>query len=140
MDSLDRKLRSEGVGAEKHLAKPFTIDDENKFWSLGEMGMNTPVSLLQAVFYYNGKIFCLRGGEEHRNLKVSQFRRTEKGYTYTETSSKNCQGGMSQLKLKKKCIEIVENKEAGDRCHCKLLDAYISKLLKEAKAKDYFMK
>ena len=127
MDSLDRKLRSEGVGAEKHLAKPFTIDDENKFWSLGEMGMNTPVSLLQAVFYYNGKIFCLRGGEEHRNLKVSQFRRTEKGYTYTETSSKNCQGGMSQLKLKKKCIEIVENKEAGGRCHCKLLDAYISK-------------
>ena len=106
MDSLDRKLRSEGIGAEKHSAEPFTIDDENKFWSLGEMGMNTPVSLLRAVFYYNGKIFCLRGGEEHRNLKVSQFRRTEKGYTYTETSSKNCQGGMSQLKLKKNALRL----------------------------------
>ena len=84
------------------------------------------------------KNFCLRGGEEHRNLTLSQFRRTEKGYTYTENSSKNRQGGISQLKLKNKCVEIVENKEAGDRCHCKLLDAYISKLPEEAKAKDLF--
>ena len=137
MDSLYRKLRSEGVGAEKHSAEPFTIDDENKLWSLGVVGTNTPVSLLRAVFYYNGKNFCLRG-EEHRNLKLSQFRRTEKGYTYTENSSKNREGGISQLKLKNKCVEIVENKEAGDRCHCKLLDAYINKLPEEAKAKDLF--
>ena len=115
MDSLYRKLRSEGVGAEKHSAEPFTIDDENKLWSLGVMGTNSPISLLRAVFYYNGKNFCLRGGEEHRNLKLSQFRRTEKGYIYTKNSSKNRQGGISQRKLKNKCVEIVENKEAGDR-------------------------
>ena len=30
MDFLYRKYRSEGVGAEKHSAEPFTIDDENK--------------------------------------------------------------------------------------------------------------
>ena len=44
----------------------------------------------------------------------------------------------SQLKLKNKRVEIVENKKAGDCCHCKLLDAYISKLPEEAKTKDLF--
>ena len=138
MDSLYRKLRSEGIGTEKHSAEPFMLDDENKLWSLGVMGTNSPVFLLRAVFYYNGKNFCPRGGEQHRNLKLSQFRRMEKGYIYTENSSKNRQGGISQLKLKNKCVEIVENKEAGDHCHCKLLDAYINKLPEEAKTKDLF--
>ena len=73
MDSLYRKLRSEGVGAEKHSAEPFTIDDENKLWSLEVLGTNSPISLLRAVFYYNGKNFCLWGGEEYRNLKLSQL-------------------------------------------------------------------
>ena len=63
---------------------------------------------------------------------------TEKGYIYTENSSKNRQGGESQLKLKNKCFEILENEEAGDCCHCKLLDMYISKLPEEVKAKDLF--
>ena len=62
----------------------------------------------------------------------------QKGYTYTENSSKNRQGGVSQLKLKNKFVKILENHEAGDSCHCRLLDLYISKLPEEAKTKDLF--
>ena len=40
--------------------------------SLGTLGTGSP-SLMNAVFYNNGKILCLRGGEEHRKLKISQF-------------------------------------------------------------------
>ena len=135
MDSVYQKLREDGVGAQKHSAEPFTVDDENKLWSLGVMGTHSPLTLLRAVFFYNSKNFCLRGGEEHRNLKLSQLKRTQKGYTYTENSSKNRQGGVSQLKLKNKSVEILENHEAGD---CRLLDLYISKLPEEAKTKDLF--
>ena len=39
------------------------------------IGVHTPNSLFRAVFYYNGKVFCLRGGNEHRFLKPSQFTR-----------------------------------------------------------------
>ncbi len=62
MDSLYRKLRPEDVRAEKHSAEPFMIDGENKLWSLEVMGTNSPVSLLRAVFYYNGENFCLYTG------------------------------------------------------------------------------
>ena len=30
--------------------------------------MHAPKALLNAVSYYNGKTFCLRGGQEHRDL------------------------------------------------------------------------
>ena len=34
---------------------------------------DSPTGLLRAVFFYNGKNFCLRGGIEHCNLKISQI-------------------------------------------------------------------
>ena len=37
------------------------------------MGTDTPKQLLNTVFFYVGKIFCLRGGVEQRGLKISQF-------------------------------------------------------------------
>ena len=39
----------------------------NMLWEKGVLGIDTPESLLQAVFYYNGKCLCLRGGKEHRS-------------------------------------------------------------------------
>ena len=138
MDSVYRKLRSNGVGAEKQSAEPFTKEEENKLWEQGIMGNGSPEALLRAVFFYNGKNFCLRGGEEHRNLRLSQLKRTQNGYIYTENASKNRQGGLGQLHLKNKSVEIYANRDAGDRCHCALLDRHISKLPKEAKSKDLF--
>ena len=102
------------------------------------LGVKTPTSLLHAVFFYNGKNFCLRGGEEHRSLKLSQLKRTDTGYIYTENASKSCSGGLAQLRVKNKSVQIHENKEIGDRCQCRILDLYISKLPLEAREKDLF--
>ena len=88
MDSLFRKLRKEGFGCDKKHAKPFTKEEEEQLWATGAIGVSDPLSLLRAVFYYNGKNFCLRGGSEHRELKLSQLRRVRDGYIYTENSSK----------------------------------------------------
>ena len=57
---------------------------------------------------------------------------------YTENASNNHQGGISQVRLKNKSVEIRENRDAGERCHCRLLDLYISKLPNDAKLKDLF--
>ena len=138
MDSLYKQLRSDGVGSEKNSAQPFTKEDENILWEQGVLGTRSPASLLRAVFLYNGKNFCLRGGEEHRSLKLSQFTKTQNGYVYTENASKNRQGGISQVRLKNKRVEIRENIDAGERCHCRLLDLYIRKMPEDAKSKDLF--
>ena len=50
-----------------------TLDEEQHFWESGVFNTQTPEGLLNAVFYYNGVNFVLRGGEEHRSLKLSQF-------------------------------------------------------------------
>ena len=47
MDSIYRKLRSDGVGAEKHSAVPFSKKEENELWEQGVIGKG---SLLRAVF------------------------------------------------------------------------------------------
>ncbi|XP_064384924.1 zinc finger MYM-type protein 2-like isoform X2 [Halichondria panicea] len=138
MDSVFRELRKQGVGSDKKHAKAFSKEEENQLWSSGAIGSNDPLALLRAVFYYNGKCFCLRGGVEHRDLRLSQLRREKDGYTYTENSSKNRAGGIAQLKLDNKSVFIAEVPEAGERCHCKLLDKYISKLPQEAIDADLF--
>ena len=49
-------IQVKGVGSESKSADVFTKDDEEKLWSSGVL-----------------KMFCLRGGEEHHHLKLSQF-------------------------------------------------------------------
>ena len=138
MDSVYRKLRSDGIGTQKHCTETFSKEEENKLWECGVLGVDNPPSLLCAVFFSNGKNVCLRGGNEHRCLRLSQLQCTENGYIYTENATKNRAGGLAQLYIKNKTVEIHRNPEAGDRCHCSLLDLYISKMPREAKEKDLF--
>ena len=91
MDSVFRTLRKEGIGSEKKTAKPFSKEEEQQLWSSGALGVQDPVSLQRAVFFSNGKSFCLRGGNEHRELKLSHV-----GYRYTENASKNRAGTAEQ--------------------------------------------
>ena len=84
--------------------------------------------------------FCLRGGQENRELKLSMLERLNKPdrYLYRENSSKNRKGGVSEMRLEHKSVSSIANKDAGTRCHIYLLDLYISKLPNEAIEKDLF--
>ena len=64
LDVHFRKLHESGIGRKVRHTELITKDEENKLWSSGEMGTDSPTALQNAVFYYNGKNFCLRGGEE----------------------------------------------------------------------------
>ena len=94
------------------------------------MNIDTPKGLLRCVFYYNGKCFCLRGGQEHRELGISQLKRlyNPDRYIYSEKSSKNRPGETAQIRLEHKTVPIFANHAAGIRCHVFLLDTYIKKL------------
>ena len=87
-----RRLHQKGVGTDIHHTKVLTEDDECKLWESGVLNVDILTGLFNYVFFYNGKSFCLRGGEEYRNLKLSQFKYEEVvveqksvvRYTYTE--------------------------------------------------------
>ena len=46
-----KKFRSDGVGAEKHSAVPFSKMEENELWEQGVIGKDSPTALLRAVFF-----------------------------------------------------------------------------------------
>ena len=135
LNSHFRKLHEVGVGTKVKHSEIISKEEENTLWSSGVMGAQSPCSLLNAVFFCNGKNFCLRGGEEHRKLKLSQLERLSDPdrYVYTENCSKNHAGTFDQLHVQKKVVPVYctcdnASVTANVRCHVHLLDAYISKL------------
>ena len=129
-----------GIGAESRQTETFSKDEEEKLWNSGVLGSNNPKPLLRAVFYLNGRNFCLRGGEEQRNLKISQLQRLRNPdrYVYTENASKNRYGGLKQMRVKNKSVPILAVPESGSRCHVYILDTYLGKLSPEALEKENF--
>ena len=91
-----RELLADGVGAEVEHTSLISIEEENELWEKGILRTDTPQALLNAVFYLNDKHFCLRGGKEHRRLKISQVVQHDNPihYIYTEDGSKNRSGGL----------------------------------------------
>ena len=137
MDTLFRKLRKAGAGTDVKHSTVITAEEENLLWERGVLGMSTLLPLLRNVFYYNGKIFCFTGGEEHRMLKFSQLQRVSCGYIYSEHGSNNHSGGLRQPKVQNKSVPSYAVEE-GERCHVRFLDLYFKKVLKEALHKDAF--
>ena len=118
LDRHLRMLRSYGIGV---------VEMERKLWSLGILGMSMPQALLNAVFFYNGKSFALRGVKEQLDLRFEQFirMRDPDRYTYYEHGSKNHSGGVAD-KGHGKIVTIVDT--APHVSHVRILDMYLSKI------------
>ena len=103
------------IGVEKRATLVVSQANKDKLW---EAGTSTPIGLQRAVFYYVGKVCCIRGGEEQRNLKPSQFKHytNPDRYVYSEHGSKNHNGGFFQLDVESKNVSIFKYEEAGERC------------------------
>ena len=67
-----RELRVEGIGATVRHAPAVTATEEGLLWESKMIGDHDSLALLRAIFFYVGKTFCLRGGEEQR--KTSSVR------------------------------------------------------------------
>ena len=105
-----------------------------EFWDIwGQKTPHTlnncsPMGLLRAVFFYNGKVFCLRGGQVHRCLKLSQLEwlHNPERYLYRKNSSKNRKGGLSEMRLEHKAVTSIANPYVGVWCHVSLLDCMLA--------------
>ena len=70
-ESVFRELRQDGVGANPQETPNISKLEENHLWAAGILGCSSPKALQRTVFFYSGKNFILRGGEEQRQLKPS---------------------------------------------------------------------
>ena len=143
-DNYFWELRADGVGSQSRPTEVLTPADEEKLWQTGVLSVETPKGLLNAVLFYNGKNFMLRGGAEHCELKFSQLTRdfTSDGllcFTYTENHFKNRCRGFNQLDIENKVVEQFQDLRAGDRCHTCHLHLYISKVPDKAIEQDILL-
>ena len=68
-------------------------EDEEKFWSAGLFGSGTAKQLLDTIYFYNGKMFGLRGGE-HRKICVNNFSLGPNVINFEENVCKTFHGGI----------------------------------------------
>ena len=130
-DRVAKELWSAGIGvADKH-TEGISYDEEQLLWSEGVLGFDNPRTLLNTVFFYNGKVLILRGGREHRELKFSQFSfGAERGKNYVqfvETGSKN-RSGSYKSKHSNKVIKHYADSSLGNRCYYYILSFYWQKI------------
>ena len=137
-ESIYRQLHQQGVGTEVRHAAIITAEEEEALWISGVIGCTTPKNLQRAVFFYIGKRFCIRGGEEQRRLGPSQFIRTTEPdcFTYVEHGSKNRNAGPQQLSLENKEVPCPATPEDTPKCLVFLLDFYLAKLPDYAFSRD----
>ena len=133
-----RELRESGVGAQVHHAAVVTSEEEAILWESKVIGDDSPLALQRTVFFYVGKAFCLRGGQEQRQLRKSQFVRSfdPDCYTYVEHGSKNISG--VNTKQVNKVLPVYASPDARPRCLVYLLVKYFEKFPTDSRVSDLF--
>lgn len=109
LDARMKQLATEGIGVTIRQADPISPEMENALWEGGHLGMKTSVALTNTIFFYNCKLFGLRGLDEHRSLVTEQFKLdkiSDKMFiTFYGRTSKNFAGGLNQRNLTAKEVK-----------------------------------
>ena len=91
----DRTQAGVGLKAKQKEKEPVTDEEESQLWQSGVFGMAK--SLLNVVYYYNGKLFGLRGGE-HRRICLKHFEIGDNYVGFEENASKTFHEDLLDLK------------------------------------------
>ena len=87
-------------------------------------------------FFYCGVYLCPCGGDEHRDLKYSQFEFSL--IDNPESTSENRPGSMHQVHLKNKNVVHYAKTVLGEKFFVYIMKKYMSKLPAKAIETDYF--
>ena len=110
------------VSTKKDEKEAITDQEEDLFWSKGLMGTGSSNSLLNTVYFYNGKLFGLRGGE-HRNITVRNIRVSDDCLRFEENSSKSFHGGICDLKYVPRAVTHICHERGQTHARC-LVEVY----------------
>ena len=108
LDSRMKDLLKRGLGTKTKQAEPIMPEDEQIIWEKGVFGNETAEKLQCTMFFYNCKLFGLRGHDEHHDLDCTQFITGEdthgKYVEFVGRSTKTYKGGLGQRELANKNI------------------------------------
>ena len=132
LDNKTKALSKEGKISPHVKAVPISQNEEERMWSMGLLGDDTPVKLVDTLVYLLGVHFALCAADEHKSLKVnSQFKvlydeAVGLKYLYYEEHTSKCnQGGLSNRLATPKTGRAYENVVNKDRCLVRLFEKYM---------------
>ena len=99
-----------------------TAKEERKLREMNLLGTNSAKSLLYIVYFYNGKIFGLRGGD-HGNIVLNNFELGSNFIKFQENSCKTFHGGISDLKCIPRTVKHICHEEGVKHESC-LVEIY----------------
>ena len=133
LDNRMKQLSKEGKIAPREKAQPISVQEEEKLWSLGLLGDDTPTKLIDTLLYLLGIHFGLRAADEHKSLKINDQISVKfdsevglKYLFYEENTSKCNQGGLSTRCHDVKSSRAYQNVVNSDRCIVRLYEKYVS--------------
>ena len=137
LDNIMKERTAANVGVSKKQAGVITFEMENRLWSQGVLGEDSPDKLRNTVLFLVGMNVTLRAVEEHYYLRCEmptrcsqlQFERDPdnvKCLVYREdTVSKTHDRGISDRKSDRKEVWIYPNDNVS-RCTVRLVEKYLS--------------
>ena len=105
----------QGIVNKKPDKQAVTEEEEERMWESGQFGTSSAKSLINTVYFYNGKLFGLRAAE-HRSLRLRDITIGSNFLHFRENISKTFHGGIKDLKKKPKDIKHFCHKE-GEEGH-----------------------
>ena len=131
LDASMIESTKENVGRQERKSDTISNNEEDILWEKKQLGKEDPAQLMQTLFYLNGINFAIRGGKEHSDLLIEQFRiemrEGLKALVYQEGVIKTFKGGLNQRRSKSKVKVHFENKDNPERCHVKLFEFFMRK-------------
>ncbi|KAK3706539.1 hypothetical protein QZH41_013031 [Actinostola sp. cb2023] len=97
LDAEMKDVHKMGIINQNTEKLPMSDMEEEKMWESGLFGPLTAKTILNTLYFYNGKLFGMRS-KEHRSLRLSDIIVDSETITFKENSSKTYHGGISDLK------------------------------------------
>ena len=127
LDSRMKELTEQGYNVVRG-SDNITPQDEAALWDSGTFNLNSARGLSYCVFFYNGKIFGLRGGSEHRSLTPDQFDIIQgsegKFLRFTSRNTKNVSGGLKTRRVLPRVIDHYGEPD-NERCVVRIFEKYL---------------
>ena len=130
LETRRRELKQLGKGNKPMKADCLTEAEEEKLWATGQLGTETPLSLINTVWYYTTKCFGLRGCHERRQLewgdvKIVNDENNGRFLVFNERETKTRTGNSTHLR--EFPPKIFENKQNPQRCPVLAFETYMQK-------------
>ena len=129
LEGKARLLRENGKGKRPNRSHSLTKDEEIVLWDCGQLGISSPRSLINTIWWLLTQHLGLRGRKQHHELKLEDFtfKISDRGHEYVtlaEGITKTLQSGLHEKHRLEKPF-MFENKSSV--CPVDVFKLYISK-------------